>query len=397
MWRLGGILLLALSQEAGQPYANETHEFSIQPPAGWLRRPVGQPHEVKFVPPEELKTPCRLLVTHFHTSNPTPLKGFVAQSKIFITREFKGAVVTDEKELSIGGRPAYRQVYSIGEELYVKTVILRSNIEYYFVDLILAQADAAKYRPVAEAAVDSFRIVPVKVKPEEAAALERTSALLKGARVIPALLGEQWYSVHLGKLRAGHQRVKVSEARGNYAFELDVKLDYGEGGTDSSQVRGECSPDGSFQKVDFEQTKTKKDERWQFRAGALLQGGQAKVTRDMNGIKEEKTFAVEPGVVLGDVADLLRRALVAAGKGNYALRTLPIFADEPDLEMIEVNEKEPQEVDGKKVTASTVFCIVDRGKPQTYSFSPEGTLLHHGSPKDLFSIRLSTREEALKP
>jgi hypothetical protein len=210
------------------------------------------------------------------------------------------------------------------------------------------------------------------------------------------MLGERWHGIFLGNKKVGHMRTKLSEAEGSYAFEADVKNDFGDGQKDQTLVRGSFSPDARVQKADSEQTKENGKERWQFRSSVAIREGQAKAVRDMNGVKEEKTFRVAEGVLLTDVAEFIRPSLVFAGKGRYLLKVLSPFAEEPTTEMVEVGDPERLEVNGRTQDCVLMQAQVDRKKHLLYYLSPSGALMRLGGPRELFSIQSLSREDALK-
>jgi hypothetical protein len=400
MWRELGILVLALSlpQDLDRPFTHEEHEFSIRPPKGWVRGGGQGAFFLRFQPTEELKSPCLIEVAHLpRNTNPTPLASFIRQVKDQLAKDYKGHQILEEKEMTIAGKPAFRLVLSHGDALHVKTVVHRTNLEWYLVDGRMGQADAAKFRPAVEASAASFEIRPRALSVEESAAFARTMEVLRRAKILPALLGEHWHSVYLGAKKAGHQRTRVTESEGMYALEVDVALDFLEGGKDQTIVRGSFSPDARTQKVDTEQTKTHGSDRWQFRASAVLENGRVRAARDLNGHKEERSFAAEDGVLFTDVADLVRRLLAGAAPGDYLLKTLSPFVDEWNAEPVEVNAASPMELDGRKVEAHVVFAKPDRRRNQTYYYGTDRALLRFGGVKDLMSLRAGTREEALKP
>jgi len=398
MWRAWGITLLVLSQDLSPAARSEDHEFAIQPPQGWVRKPGVKPTVVKWVAAEEGKAVAEILVTHLISGNPTPLKNFETQAKQHLAERYKGAKVLEEKPATVGGRAAHRLVFSHDGTLYIKLALHRTNLEYYMLDAILAEASAAKYRALAEASMATFEIVPTPLSTDEQGARARGLQVLKAAKIDSALLGERWHAIHFGLPKTGYQRMKVGESEGMYTFENDVVSDYGLGKKDETHVRGSFSPDGRVQKLDSEMTKTNdRGERWQFRASAVLQNGQVKVSRDLNGVKEEKAFAVEEGVLFSDVLDLLRGTLAAAGKGSYLIRTISPYADEPNVELVEVGEKERLDIDGKARDVILVQARVDRLKYLTYTYSAaDRSLLRLGGARDAFSIRAATKEEALK-
>jgi hypothetical protein len=406
MWRAWGILLLLPRQDLGPPFTSEAHEMSLRPPTGWTGRAGAGPFIARFTPAELEATPADgekrvppwgLTLSHLHyRTTPTPLESFVKQAKSHVEREFKGAKILEEKNLVISGRKAYRLVFEFENTVQLKTVVPRTHLEGYLLDASFLKSDESRFRKIAEASIESFKVVPVPLSGEETGADFRTADLLAAAKVQPGLLGERWHSIHLGSRKTGHMRTLLSDAGGTYGFEVEVHNDFGEGNVDSTIVRGSFSPDAREQKIDFEQSKTNdRKEHWQFRSSASIHGGVLKASRDMNGIKEEKTFKVEAGVLFPEVADVVRRSLVWAGKGNFLLKIISPFGDEWTPEMVEVNDKESLELDGARREAHILFCREDRRRNLTYYVGPDGGLIRMGGVQETISIRMSTKEAAL--
>ena len=398
MWRAWGVALWALAQDPGAPYSNPDHEFSIRPPAGWFAKQGFRPTIVRFLHPgSDKKADAELMVTHLITTNPTPLKGFEVQARQHIVDRFKGAVVHEEKNVEIGGRPAFRVRFTHENSLYIKTAVHRTNLEYYLLDIQLPKETAETLRAVAEASVESFRIAPVPLSPEESDALARGLDGLRAAKPAPAMMGERWYGIFLANKKSGHYRMKLSEAEGLVAFEMDVVLDLGDGNRDATSTRGVFSLDGGVQRLETDQTKAnEKKETWRFRATADLRGGKLKVSRDMNGFKEEKTLDVPEGLLLSDVAEFLRGRLALNGKGAALFRTMSPFADEPNVEMTEASAPEMMDVDGRRREAVVVLTKVDRRRVVTYTYGTDHVLLRQGGGKDVFTLRALSKDEALK-
>ncbi len=380
--------------------------MSLRPPLGWAGRGGGGPFIARFTPPgvealaaegDKKIPPWGLTLSHlYYRGSPTPLESFVKQAKAHIEREYKGSKILEEKPLSIGGRNGYRIVFDFENTVQLKTVVPRTNLECYLLDASFLKSDEPKYRKIAEASIETFKITPLTLTGEESGADLRTSDLLKVAKVQPGLLGERWFTIHFAGRKAGHMRTRLADAAGKYEFEVEVHNDFGEGNTDVSVVRGSFSPDGRSQKIETEQTKTNdKKERWQFRASASIENGLLKAARDMNAVKEEKSFKVEEGVLFQDAADVVRRALVAAGKGSFLLKIISPFGDEWIPEMVEVNGRENLEIDGTRRDAHILFCREDRRRTLTYYVAPDGGLIRLGGIKEPISIRASTKEAAL--
>jgi len=191
-------------------------------------------------------------------------------------------------------------------------------------------------------------------------------------------------------------RFKMTESEGMYSFDSEVRNDLGDGNTDTTLVRGSFSPDGRVQKLETEETKINPKQKWTFRASAVAQAGQVKVSRDINGVKEDRTFAVEEGVLLNDIAECVRTVLVGAGRGSYLLKSLSPFSEEWSIEMIDVGGLETLEVDGRTRECILVQAYVGRRKNMTYYYAPDRSILRVGGPKDLFSVRATTKEDAQK-
>ena len=141
-------------------------------------------------------------------------------------------------------------------------------------------------------------------------------------------------------------------------------------------------------------TKSRKSERWQFRAQATIENGECKASRDMDGIREESTFQVAEGVLFPDVADVFRRVLLGSGKGLALIYTLSPYADEAAPEISGVNDKDLVEVDGRKREAYIVFSRQGRGKNLMCTYDgADKTMLRLGGVRDVFSLRAVPREE----
>ena len=120
------------------------------------------------------------------------------------------------------------------------------------------------------------------------------------------------------------------------------------------------------------------------------------MTRELNGVKEERSFAVEDGVLLSDVAECMRPILIAGGKGSYLLKTLSPYAEEWKVEMIDVGGLETLEFDGKPQPCILVQAYVGRRKNLTYFYAPDRSVIRVGGYREKLVIRQATKEEALK-
>ncbi len=241
--------------------------------------------------------------------------------------------------------------------------------------------------------------MPSELSVEERGAESRVLGLLKEARIDAGLLGERWFTIHLGGRKVGHMRLKLSEAKGNYEFESEVRSDFGEGSTDTTRSRGTFSPDGRMQKIEAEEAKVnpKAKQTWIFKATASIDGGKARISRDVNGVPEERTIPVEAGVLLNDVVECLRPVIVGAGKGLYLFKVLSPYSDEWTPETVEVSGLENIELYGKPTDCYIVQTSIGVRRKTTYTYLPDRSLLRVGGPKDMFSVRASSKDEALKP
>jgi hypothetical protein len=398
MWRAWGIILLALSpQDLGSRVTAPDHEFAFRPPAGWLRYTGMAQVIAKWVQPGDVKPPAEIVVTHLQSMTPTPLDNFKKQSREVLKEKVPGAKVLEEKDLTLAGKPAYRMVYSNEGLIQFKTCIHRNNLEYYLVDATFPPDQSDKVRPVIEASIATFEIIPLPLSAEERGLDLRTTAIIQAAKVDPALLGERWFTIHIGTRKVGHSRYKLAESEGGYAFESDVRLDFGPEDTDSTTIRGSFSPDGRVQKVELEEAKNSSKQKVIYRTTATIRAGQAKMSRELNGLKEERSFAVEDGVLLTDVAECMRPVLIAAGKGNYLLKSLSPYAEEWKVEMVDVGGVENLEFDGKPHECILVQAYVGRRKNMTYFYGTDRSLIRAGGHRERFAIRQTTKDEALKP
>jgi hypothetical protein len=396
MWRAWGIALLVLSQDLAVPVTFDDHEFSFRPPAGWSARPARAPSIAKFFRTSpDGKSDADVLVTHILTSNPTPLAGWQEQAKENFKTNYPEGKILEDKLLEVNGRPAHLLSWTDKGVQRFKLGIFRTNLEYYAVDASYPDADAAKIRPLLDASAASLRIHPAPMKAEERLAHAKALQVMKRAKLDPALKGERWYLVQLGVRKMGHQRVKVDESEGLVTFEADTVLDVGDGNRDVSSVRGSFSPDARVQKVESEQVKQDKKEKWTFRASVTLDAGKVRARREMNGAVEEKSFAVDEGVLLADVVDIYRSFFAEEGKGAYFIRTLSAFADETNTELLEVAEPEKLRLDGVDQKLIMVMSTIDRRKTLTNAYGLDRRLQRMGGANDPLVLKAVTREEAV--
>ncbi len=397
MWRAWGVVLLLLSpQDLGVRAVAPDHELAIRAPLGWTRHLGMGPTVVKFRQPGEGSVTSELLISHLTSSNPTPLENFRKQARENIKEKYEGSKILEEKDLTLAGRSAFRIVFSHGDLIYLKTILHRSNLEYYLLDAAFPPAQAEKVRPLVEASIATVEIVPSPLSAEERVAESKALTLLKAARIDPVLLGEKWYTIHLASRKVGTMRIKIAESDGKYAFDSEVKSDFGEGNTDTTTARGLFSSDGRTQKVESEQTKVNPKQKWHFQASAAIQDGKAKVTRDLNGVKEERSFAVEDGVLLNDVLECVRPLIVGGGKGTYLVKVLSPYSEEWGPETLEVSGPENLELYGKPTDCILMMNSAGVRRKTTYTYLPDRSLFRVGGPKDVFSVRASTKEDALK-
>ena len=398
MWRAWGIFLLTLSPEdLGPRVVSPDHEFAIRPPAGWVRHVGAGAILAKFVQPGDLKKPAEFMITHLQSVNPMPLDAFKLQTKDLLKEKVPGAKLVKDEEVQVGGRRAYRVIYSNNDSIYLKTCIHRSNLEFYLLDAEFSPDQADKVKPLIEASVATFEIIPMPLTSEEKLLDARTTALLKAAKLDASLLGEKWFTIHAGTRKIGHMRYKLSESEGGYAFETDIRNVFGADSSDSSTVRGAFSPDGRVQKVEIEEAKISPSQKWLFKSTATVQSGQVKMVRELHGVKEERTFAVEEGVLLSDVAECMRPVLIAAGKGNYLVKSLSPYSEEWKAELVDVGGVEELEFDGKPHRCILVQAYVGRRKNMTYFYSTDRSVIRVGGHREKLAIRRATKEDALKP
>src|SRR6185295_5760078 len=135
MWRAWGVILLLLTpQDLGVRMVAPEHEIALRPPAGWSRHVGMGASVVKFRLPDGSEHAPELLVSHLTSSNPTPLETFRRQARENIKEKYANSKILEEKDLKIAGKQAYRVVFTSNDMMFVKTVVHRSNLEYYLLD-----------------------------------------------------------------------------------------------------------------------------------------------------------------------------------------------------------------------------------------------------------------------
>ena len=407
------VLILCLPVSAqedpalGKPYTDEDHEFTLKPPAGWVARTGRPPTLIIFTWTKDVEPAPFIEVIHKTLSRPMPLSAFVSELKDYLPRSNPGFEKLWEKERTISGIPAFqiafkRQPKEGKSTNVIRTVLHRAHLEYFFIDFECSTKDFEQFASMAEATLATFAIQTRPLDEEEGTSLKRGEAFLKAPGPLRSeLLTESWQTIHLGSKRFGYQKSKASETTldgiKGYALATEVVLGRGSSGTDTTTVQGFVAADLSLQK--FESVEVVKEESPKrestFRVTAVLKAGDLQVTRDMNGLKEEKVLKVGEGVLLTDTLDLLRRMLLDQPKGVYLFRTLSLFSDEKGWESVEIAGKDKASIQSKEPKeVYVVFGKADRRKNLTYWFALDKTLYAVRGSDTPFSVAACTMEEA---
>jgi len=404
---MAGLVLLLCAQDPAPAgleatVRSEAYDFEIRIPAKWKRSAAAAPTFFRIDAPAGDIADGAAWLLHGEPNHPATLSFLAGEFRRRAEDQYPGFELLSEKEdARVADCPAYICVFAAkpkGREMvFVHAIIQRQLQEYFVLDGAAAKADRGKIEALHAGILGTLRFgLPMAKAREET--LARTTALLKGP-VRSELLGVQWHKILVGKQKLGWQRSLVREASvegtPGYEFELEMELEDVEGGRHYEISKGAFTPDGAIQKVDFRKSvKASKQPAIEMKESSSLVRGLGKAAREFLDVKAEKALKAPEGTVLGDVADTIRRRLILAGPGKYALRVLLPFHDLPATEEWEVMAAAKTRTDAGEKDLVTALVKPDRQDMWEYLYEPGGALFQRKTPRNPFLLRRCTEEEA---
>ncbi len=410
-----GIAFPVLAQEddkdLGSPFRSEEDSTVFRPPAGWSAHQGVPPEIVRFAAPE--KGPAaELIFIHYFPQNPTPLAHFRVQLEKHLKTKYPDHTPILNRQVAVAGLPAFQVALRTKtknqdppEEIVIyRTIVHRSNLEYYAFDCQCIASAYDRLAPLFDKSIATLKIEKTEPTLEERAATARAVEFLRGGALgKKELEGEGWQGIYLTKKKVGYQRQKLApvkvEGAAGYEYESDTILDFQEGGKCRTVVRGSFTADGKFQRISSEEiVAPEKEPELKYRFTATLRGGRVTVQREMKEIREEASFDVPDGTLFTDVADVFRRAASTGPKSTYLVPILNPFRGDPGGESLEVAGKESVEVEVDVMKeVFVVLSNVDRRRSLVYWYDAKSELFSVQGARQAFVIVAMSKEEALKP
>jgi hypothetical protein len=407
------ILLLALALSAQEPappeigatVRSEAYDFEIQVPSTWKRAPAAAPTFFRIEAPAGGIAEGTAWLLHGESNHPATLAFLVAEFRRRAEGQYPGfEKISEREDARAAGCPAYVCVFAAkpkGRDMvFIHAIVQRQLQEYFVLDGVAARGEKDRIEAIHSRMLASLKF-GLPMPRERAETLARTARLLKASGVRAELLGTCWHQILVGKQKLGWQRTLLREGKveggPGYEFEMEMELADSEGGRHHEISRGSFTPDGAVQTVDFR--KSVQDPRKaaiEVKESASLVRGTYKAVREFLDAKVEKTIAAPEGTVLGDIADTMRRRLIIAGPGTYALRVLLPFRDLAATEEWEVAAATRIRTDVGERELVTAFVKPERQEMWEYLYEPGGALYQRKAPRNPFLLRRCTEEEAKK-
>ena len=391
-------LLLLFPQELADPVRLEEHSFSIRPPEGWRRDRVKSPTVLRFRAPVRSSPRPGIVVIHHRPQNPTPIAEYVRQLDRYLAEKYPGHEVDSSRTFRHGAHEAHRKQLRWkpdggAESILVKMVVRRGLRDYYLVDAMIPGAGQDLYSKVVRRSMNSLLLQRTRLDEEEREGRGRFRSYCAGRKSLPpGLTGETWQTIHLAGRKVGVQTGRVRRVSEGYEFSNEVRIELGSGGRKLVRSSGTFTADGERQTVEWEETvEPAEGDKRVSHVKASLEEGRARMERDIQGTKETREFAVPPGTLFDDVADLFRRSLSSAQPGAYLFRPLSVYDDEPGAEFLEVAA--PEKLGNREIR---IVLTRSRSTVVTYWFGADGRPVRVSSARNPLVIRESTREEAVK-
>jgi len=405
MTPLAGLVLLLCAQDPAidATVRSESYDFEIRIPAAWKRSPSSAPTFFRIDAPAGEIAEGAAWLLHGEPNHPATLSFLASEFRRRAETQYPGFEKLSEREdATAAGCPAYICVFAAkpkGRDMvFVHAIVQRQLQEYFVLDAAAAKGERAKIEAMHDRILATLRFgLPMAKAREET--LARTTALMKGSGVRSELLGVQWHRILVGKQKLGWQRTLLREGEVDgapgYEFEMEMELEDVEGGRHHEISKGSFTADGAIQKVDFRKSvRAPRQPAIEMKESSSLVRGNVKSVREFLNVKLEKSVKVPEGTLLGDVADTMRRRLVLAGPGKYALRVLLPFHDLPAAEDWEIAASAKIRTDAGERELMTALVKPDRQEMWEYLYEPGGALFQRKTPRNPFLLRRCTEEEA---
>ncbi len=375
-------------------------------PTGWIRKDSQHPILLRVVAPEGGPKNGSITLSTHTLPTPTTIKAVAAEFREKAPGLFAAYAPVAETEIDAAGVPGVAITFTATMKADARQVVgfhgvlLRSADEAFHVDASADPAEKDKVFDLATRVLKSLRFglpLPDEVK----AQLAKAAEVLKGSAVEPGLLGTRWYKILFAGEKLGWQRFTVREEKvgdkPGYAFEQELVRQDKEGGRNAILVRGQCLPDGSYQRVEYQEViEGPGRPKLEFKETASIDRGEYFADRTLRGESRQAKARAPEGAYLAGVADLVRSRLSAAPIGTYAIRLISPFREHPATDRFEVASRgKVKTADGEQELV-TVLVQAQRRAMEEYLYDAKGGLYQSSGAKNPVVIRLCTEAEAKK-
>ena len=402
------VIVMSQVSNNNNRYVNTDYGFSIQPPEEWTGVAGQGATVVTFKPKDSASSSVEFNIIYAKAQTPITLNSYIKKLKDFNKEAYRDLKTISEKELTVSNLKAFQIAieYKVGdkERGLIQTVVSKSPMVFYSLDITFEKADYDKLVKVYNDTVATFAIEVLKLTDVEAKAQDNTLQVLNAlTNVNKELFSENWYAICFvaknGESKIGYYHHKTTEAevssKKGYLVETELFVDAGGGGNSRTITRGSFSFDFKTQKVEREETITLKDgNKLVNKLSGEMERGEAALHRNINGEQDDITIKVSNGILFTDAAELFRKILLTPSKKDYLIKYLYMAENSPSIDFLEVAGKDWS--DELKKDVYLVYSKRDRKQSITILYDSDRNMIKESTANSPIIIKAVSKEEALK-
>lgn len=402
------VILLLVAQGVpgafGEDFTSDVEGIAFLSPEGWESAQGRGATVVKFRPPRGGGL-TEIAIIAAEQGTPMTLDAYVAQLKEFNAKSFESGKLLDERPETVAGFPARRLHFTIptksGKELHlVQTVVRRSPMSFYSLDLSWVKEDEGAVGDRYEGILKSFRSVDRRWSKAEDAAYRRfAEAVDKLADVRKEVCLAEQLAIYAGDRKIGTYRTTIEEAvvegRRGYKMTTALTIDAEDRGRETITTECAFTFDFKHQQSRWEDRKVLADGKEQvFRMNGTIVRDEARIERDLCGVKESEVVPLGGRRVLfADAAEVFRKILLGEAGNDYLTPVLPLGDNRMTGDRMEISRGETATLHGVPFKGDMLLLTRERSGSRVFFYDPAKYLVEERIVRSPIVLR---REEPKK-
>src|SRR3989304_1397184 len=161
------VIVMSQVSNNNNRYVNTDYGFSIQPPEGWIGVAGQGATVITFKPKDSASSSVEFNIIYAKAQTPITLNSYIKKLKDFNKEAYRDLKTISEKELTVSNLKAFQIAieYKVGdkERGLIQTVVSKSPMVFYSLDITFEKADYDKLVKVYNDTVATFAIEVLKL------------------------------------------------------------------------------------------------------------------------------------------------------------------------------------------------------------------------------------------